>query len=349
MSESGAPAAGDWIPIGTDRVDPTVPERLRKLAGDVPDRVALLGRLDEFGDAIMELDDVAGQWSALATLAAYDLTVARAVEPHVDALTILGEADHPLRAQAAQFGWGVYAAEGPSQRLEARRGDDGWVLEGRKPWCSLARDLDRALVTAWTGERTRRLFAVDLTDRRITTGDEPWAARGLVTVDSPSIVCDSVPAVPVGDDGWYLSRPGFAVGGMRVAAVWFGAAVALGRTLRQSASRREPDQIARMHLGAVDAALHRSRCVLADAAARVREGVPSDLGATALHTRSAVRRGAEEVMDRVAHALGPAPLVRDAAHAARVADLTVYLRQEHAERDDAALGAAVLDGSGLVL
>ena len=38
------------------------------------------------------------------------------------------------------------------------------------------------------------------------------------------------------------------------------------------------------------------------------------------------------------HALGPAPLAFDADHAARVADLEIYLRQHHAERDVAALG-----------
>ena len=41
------------------------------------------------------------------------------------------------------------------------------------------------------------------------------------------------------------------------------------------------------------------------------------------------------------HALGPGPLAMDAEHAARVADLTLYVRQHHAERDLAALGRLV--------
>jgi hypothetical protein len=49
------------------------------------------------------------------------------------------------------------------------------------------------------------------------------------------------------------------------------------------------------------------------------------------------------VLERVGHALGPAPLARDERHARRVADLQLYLRQHHAERDEAALGRAVLD------
>ena len=49
------------------------------------------------------------------------------------------------------------------------------------------------------------------------------------------------------------------------------------------------------------------------------------------------------MLARTGHALGPAPLTLDDTHARRVADLTVYLRQHHAERDVAALGRAVLD------
>jgi len=46
-----------------------------------------------------------------------------------------------------------------------------------------------------------------------------------------------------------------------------------------------------------------------------------------------------EVMARVGRALGAGPLCHDEAHARRVADLTVYLRQHHAERNLAELGA----------
>ena len=59
--------------------------------------------------------------------------------------------------------------------------------------------------------------------------------------------------------------------------------------------------------------------------------------------RQVVADSAEETLTRLAHALGPAPLTGDEEHARRVADLTVYLRQHHAERDLARQGSMVLD------
>ncbi|MCW2775533.1 MAG: Acyl-CoA dehydrogenase/oxidase domain protein, partial [Nocardioides sp.] len=54
---------------------------------------------------------------------------------------------------------------------------------------------------------------------------------------------------------------------------------------------------------------------------------------------------AETVLLAADHALGPAPLTTEDEHAGRVADLRVYLRQHHADRDTAALGRLVSDVS----
>ena len=67
----------------------------------------------------------------------------------------------------------------------------------------------------------------------------------------------------------------------------------------------------------------------------------------AARVRHVVAGAAEQVLHRVGHALGPGPLSADADHVARVADLGLYLRQHHAERDAATLGRLVLDsGTG---
>ncbi|MGI8949430.1 MAG: acyl-CoA dehydrogenase [Ornithinimicrobium sp.] len=284
-------------------------------------------------------------WQAQAAAAVVDLSVARVLEPHLDALAILDQArdqGHQIPAGGQRHTWGVYAAEGPGTRVEAQeRSDGGWRLTGRKPWCSLASRLDRALVTAWCGDgQERGLFALDLRAPGVTVHEQGWVAHGLAGVTSGPIDLEGVPASAVGPPGWYLTRPGFAWGGMGVAACWWGGAAGLVRRMHHQAGTRELDQVAAMHLGAADAALHAAGATLALAADAVDRGTAEGQGgaALALRVRRAVRVAAEEVLERAGHTLGPAPQVSETEHAARLADLQLYLRQEHAERDEAALG-----------
>ena len=69
-------------------------------------------------------------------------------------------------------------------------------------------------------------------------------------------------------------------------------------------------------------------------------GVLLVLGSVLLgaRVRHVVATQVESVSQRVARALGPGPLTQEPEHVARVADLAVYLRQHHGERDAAALG-----------
>src|SRR6202020_2542936 len=53
---------------------------------------------------------------------------------------------------------------------------------------------------------------------------------------------------------------------------------------------------------------------------------------------------ATDVLARTGRALGAGPLGHDEAHSRAVADLTVYLRQHHAERDLARLGSRAASG-----
>ncbi|GAA2495057.1 acyl-CoA dehydrogenase family protein [Terrabacter carboxydivorans] len=289
-------------------------------------------------------------WQTLASVAAVSLTAARTVEPHLDALAILSEArsaGHPVPVTGDDATWGVFAAEGPGVRLVATgAGEHGGVrLSGTKPWCSLAGSLSHALVTAWDSETTRRLYAVPLgPSNGVTVQPSAWHARGLADVPSGPVAFEHSEAVPVGPPGWYLERPGFAWGGMGVAAVWYGGAVGVARRLLRTG--RAPDQLAQMHIGAVDASLWAARATLSEAATQVDRGrATGDAGAAlALRVRHVVARAAETVLEHVGHATGPAPLALEDDHAGRVADLQLYLRQEHAERDEAALGRHLLEG-----
>lgn len=287
------------------------------------------------------------RWEMLASVSAVDLTAGRVLEPHLDALAILAEATAEGEGEdlrKSERTWGVFAANAPDARLTASPGDRGdWLLDGRKPWCSLAGRLSHALVTAEV-DGGSQLFAVSLGDPGVRVVDGVWHARGLTEVTSGPVDFVQVPAHPVGGPGWYLRRPGFSYGGMGVAACWYGAAVGVARALRRAARRRAPDQLAVWHLGECDVLVRTARLWLAEAAAEVDRGraVGPSGEAMALRVRAVVASAAERIMERVGHATGPAPLALDADHARRVADLTLYLRQHHAERDLARLGGLIV-------
>ncbi|MFQ3563012.1 acyl-CoA dehydrogenase [Streptomyces gramineus] len=280
----------------------------------------------------------AARLAALQTVAEEDLCLARLVEGHVDALAILAELGGPPARPGQR--WGVWAAEPPGATLEASRDGDRWTLSGVKPYCSGARSCTHALVTARTAEG-RRLFAVTVDPGGCGPVEGTWQALGMAGSDTPDVRFDRVPGVAVGATDAYVRRPGFQHGGIGVAACWYGGAVAVAQTLRRAAAQRS-DPHADAHLGAVDIQLHAAAAVLRQAAAEIDEDPTDDTGgarARSLRVRAFVESVCTEVLTRVGRATGAAPLCHDLRHARNVADLTVYLRQHHGERDLAELGA----------
>ncbi|MHA7154432.1 acyl-CoA dehydrogenase [Arthrobacter sp. TMN-50] len=323
------------LKVGSDSQD-ALYDRAVAAAGSMPGALTLAADIGGT-TPLPGAGSTAALWETLATLAAADLSVARTVEPHLDALAILRQAQLPV----APGTWGVFAAEGPGARLEAQREPgNGWLLTGRKPWCSLAGKLDHAIVIAHVPDGKRRAFTVDLRQRGVTAISGTWVSRGLTAVDSGPVDFDRVPGSPVGADNWYLERDGFAWGGLGVAACWYGGAVGVARRLLRSVGERPPDQVALMHLGEVDRHLHAARVALVEAATAVDAGKAGGAAGALLaaRVRGIVAVAAEAVLSMVGHGLGPAPLVLEEDHARRVADLQVYLRQHHAERDAASLG-----------
>jgi alkylation response protein AidB-like acyl-CoA dehydrogenase len=276
-------------------------------------------------------------WEAMATVAAFDLGAVRAMEPHLDALAILDQAGETALIDDRL--WAVYAAEAPGVGLVFDSGE----VTGTKAWCSLASAVDAALVTARNSDGSRGLFAVDLGHPGVRVEDGAWHSRGLVEIPSGPVSFSGVPATAIGEGDWYLTRPGFSWGAIGVAACWYGGAVGIARTLRAAAESKPDDPILLMHLGAVDGLLHSARTTLREAADQVDGG--SATGETgkvlAKRVRATVARSCEDIIVRAGHALGPAALALDETHAKRIADLTVYIRQHHAERDEMSLGRAV--------
>lgn len=325
------------------RLSPALPEGalLRELPDDLPRSIdaglALARELGPRSDGPGE-GRTADLWETLATLAAADLGAARVVEPHLDALAILRQAGERVPAGV----WGVFAAEGGGDPLIATPSGDGVSLSGTKPWCSLADRLDSALVTATTAEGGRGLYAVSLRGAGVDVVSGAWHARGLSELPSGPVRFSAVAATPIGPPGWYLTRPGFEWGGIGVAACWFGGAVGIARAVHAAAIAK-PNPFLLMHLGAIDRGLGDARRALAEAAALVDARAGGDR-ILAKRVRATVAAVAEDVITRAGHALGPAPLALDAEHAKRVADLTLYLRQHHAERDLESLGATIAEG-----
>jgi hypothetical protein len=204
-----------------------------------------------------------------------------------------------------------------------------------------------------------------------------------------------VPGVPLGDEGWYFQRPGYAWGGMGVAACWLGGAIAVGRyfkaaLMRGAQSQRAPDQVALASLGEVDRILTSTIQYLARAAEQIDSGLPGNAGpapddrqpprsppsetgkpdagppdagkpsaeagaetesgpgagawSEALRVRGTVAAAVDRVQLLVGRNLGPGPLAFDERYGKCTADLSLYVREHRAARDDAQLGAFTLKG-----
>ena len=293
--------------------------------------------------------DTAARFLALWDGCRADVSEGRLAEADHDADAILAEIGDGRRVADGEF-WGVWAAEPPHPVLEARRAADtgdsggadtdgsGWLLDGVKPWCSGVGRCTHALVTARV-DGTPRLFAVDLRHPGVGGSTDKWVSAGMAATATGEVSFDAVPAVTVGGPRDYLDRPGFWHGGVGVAACWLGGVAGLYDVLARTASRHgKPHALA--HLGAVDAALANARWMIIGAAAEI-DADPGDAEAArirALRVRTVADRICADVMDHVGRAIGAGPLAHDADVAQRFADIAVYTRQCHAERDEQWLG-----------
>jgi alkylation response protein AidB-like acyl-CoA dehydrogenase len=282
----------------------------------------------------------AERWQRLALLAEEDIVAARIAEAHVDAVAILDE----LGGKPPESGqlWAVWAAESPDAILSATDiGGGMFTLSGTKVWCSGAGFCTHALVTARIDTGQRGLFAVTITDPAVKPLPSTWWNAGMAGSDTRPVQFSNAHAVAVGDPGDYLNRPGFWHGAIGVAACWLGGARRVASPLYRCASSESADAYSLAHLGAVDAALAAGEAMLGSTAAQIdsdpfdRAGIAQLL---ARRARTVVEHAVDEAITRTGRALGPGPLCQDGRHAQRVADLTIYVRQSHAERDLAELG-----------
>ncbi|KAA0987047.1 acyl-CoA dehydrogenase family protein [Pseudomonas sp. ANT_J28] len=281
------------------------------------------------------------RFQRLAEVGGHDLGLCKLYEGHTDALAIIQQLGGSPTPSST---WGIWAAEPPQARVQVRPQGPMVVLNGRKAWCSGASVLSHALLTAWDHHDRQQLVAVALDQPGVTVTDQGWEAVGMSATGSVEVLFEGAEAQAIGNPGDYLQRPGFWQGGIGIAACWYGAAQSIAERLRSHCAQLgEPHALA--HLGAVDSALHAAAEVLRVSALMIDAAALDDAELLALRARAVVEHAVEQVMLHVGHALGAGPYCKDRQFARLIADLPVFLRQSHAERDLAALGQKVLSGT----
>ncbi|AKZ63446.1 acyl-CoA dehydrogenase [Herbaspirillum hiltneri N3] len=324
-------------------------EAIRSFLAELPERPDAGRLLCEMVDAGLDRLSTPGsgqtlqRWRALAAVAAYDLNLAKLYEAHTDALAILAEAGADIAPPLSV--WGVWCAEPPKARLDihavSAEEPGRVVVDGVKAWCSGANALSHAIVSGWNPDGHPCLAAVDLDQAGVTVTDEGWHAVGMAETMSVDVHFDNARGIAVGGPDFYTDRPGFWQGGAGIAACWHGAAAQLASYLRgKLAGRDDPHALA--HLGRADVALSASAAGLRAAAQAVDAAPTADSYRLAMRVRLATEQAAVEVMQALGRALGAAPICRDPWVARMMADLPVFLRQSHAERDLAALAQSTL-------
>jgi alkylation response protein AidB-like acyl-CoA dehydrogenase len=269
----------------------------------------------------------------LAQIAREDLQLGRLVEAHADAVAILHEA---CREPEPRTLYGVWASEGKT----GLRVSEG-ALSGEKGFCTGAGLVDCALVTIMEPER--RLLEIDLRKApdHIRFDASGWATDAFAETSTATTFFRDYPICEanfVGSAGWYLDRPGFWHGACGPASCWAGGA--LGLIDYAMKHTRETNSHALVHLGALQAMGWQFQALLQAAGDEIDEDVANVDAAKvrALTLRHLVEQSCTETMLRFGRAFGPRPLAFDAGIARRCHELTLYIRQSHAESDLEDLG-----------
>ncbi len=290
------------------------------------------------------------RWQVLAAVAEFDLSLAKLYEGHTDALAILTEL-HALSpgtdGLAQPVTWCVWAAESPQGRALIEPQADGSVrLNGAKFWCSGADTASHALLTAWyPDKRGPQLVRIALDQPGVTVVADGWHAVGMAASTSLTVRFDDAVGSTVGACGQYLERPGFWQGGAGIAACWLGGARGIALALFSSPQLRSEGLRAHLGLialGKVDVALEAAGATLRETARWIDAHPRDDASEVTLRARLVTEEAARRVLDEAGRALGATPFCRDRSFARAAADLPVFIRQSHAERDCIALGERLL-------
>ncbi|WP_298447476.1 hypothetical protein [uncultured Marinobacter sp.] len=288
--------------------------------------------------------------SFLTTIARHDLGLARLIEGHLDATQILREAQCPAGKDML---YAIWASGGPADTSQITQSDvtgRSTELNGSKPFCSGSDIVDRALVYIYPSEQIIEinLRTIDAGKRLVFDGGL-WKSNAFSETHTWTVTFNDLPITQadyVGEPTWYFERPGFCLGALAPAACWAGGAIALVDSVRE---RTLKDGHAKAHLGAMAASAHSMQLMLKWGAEQIDADPTNQSGSmfpVALLVRHHIERGCTEILDRFGRTLGPRPFAFEADNARRIAELNLYIRQCHAERDLEELGAYLEEHSG---
>lgn len=282
--------------------------------------------------------DTRFRFRCFVEVGAHDLSLARLVESHADAIAVLSEAGREPEPGAL---YGMWAGRSPQQPLRAECSSKGWLLHGEVTCCPGTSAVDRALIVA----RLPEPMVFDVPRSALAGVEiEAYPAVGLAQSDQADLLlqgCTLPVEALIGPPGFFTARRGYWAAALGVSACWLGGAVGVyGAWQGEQQQQRDPHGQA--HFGAAFASLSAAGQVLHDAAHAIDGGEGTiALQRRALWTRHVVESSCRDVLERANRALGESPVMREAAQIRRMADLPAYLRQGNAERDLALLGEQV--------
>ncbi|MBC7529971.1 MAG: hypothetical protein H7318_00225 [Oligoflexus sp.] len=309
-------------------------------SGDVHAIVRSLVMDNEMGLAQPGHGNSWSRFSALMEFGAYNLSVAKLLESHFDAITIMDEAHFTPEAGI----YAVWASKFGGKHLTGIRNGDRWQIRGDIAFASGIDAIDFAIVPVET-DSGEYLFQIPRAT--ITSIDKSqWNASGMELSDTAWVTVEALlhDSNRMGSADFYLNRRGFWPGGIGVAACWLGGATGIFENWVKTSSAKaykEPhDQAQR---GRAYSSLKACTIYLRYLATRIEDPKTSiaELRREALSFRHLVDQTCSDLVTQSLRAIGPILMVSDAEHLQRCMDLQIFTRQCHAEKDWATLSKEI--------